>query len=55
MTDVMGGNRYGIYTILTDPLSEEELKVTGINRFFENKVLKKLAKKNLFRRGEYYG
>ena len=55
MTDVIGGNKYGIYTILVDPLSEEELKVTGINRFFEGKILKELAKNNLLRRGEYYG
>jgi len=55
MTDIMGGNKYGIYTILVDPLSDKELKVTGINRFFERRVLKKLAKKNLFKRGEYYG
>ena len=55
MTDVMGGNKYGIYTILVDPLSKKELKVTGINRFFERRALKKLDKNNLFRRGEYYG
>ena len=55
MTDVIGGNKYGIYTVLVDPLSDEELKVTGINRFFEGKILKKLAKNNLLRRGEYYG
>ena len=55
MTDVLGGNRYGIFTILVDPLSKDELKVTGINRFFEKKQLRKLAKNNLFKRGEYYG
>lgn len=55
MTDVLGGSRYHIYTVLVDPLSNKELKVTGINRFFENRKLKKLAKKNLFKRGEYYG
>ncbi len=55
MTDVLGGNRYGIYTILVDPLSNDELKVTGVNRFFENRKLKKLGKSNLFKKGEYYG
>ena len=55
MTDVLGGNRYKIYTILVDPLSNDELKVTGVNRFFEKRKLKKLAKLNLFKRGEYYG
>ncbi len=55
MTDILGGNRYGIYTILVDPLCESELKVTGFNRILENKKMKKLAKKNLFKKGEYYG
>ena len=55
MTDVLGGNRYGVYTILVDPLSNDELKVTGVNRFFENRKLKKLDKSNLFKKGEYYG
>ena len=55
MTDVLGGNRYGIFTILVDPLSNDELKVTGINRFLEKRKLKKLAKLGLFKKGEYYG
>lgn len=54
MTDVLGGNRYGLFTILVDPLSTNELKVTGINRYFEKKKLKKLKEQNLFKRGEYY-
>jgi hypothetical protein len=54
MTDVLGGNRYGVFTILVDPLSNDELKVTGVNRFFEKRKLKKLDKKNLFKKGEYY-
>ena len=54
MTDILGGNKYGIYTVLVDPLSDKELKITNINRFFERRVLKKLDKKGLFRRGEYY-
>ncbi len=55
MTDVLGGNRYGIYTVLVDPLSDKELKVTGINRFLEKRKLKELGKLNLLKRGEYYG
>ena len=54
MTDIKGGNKYNILTILVDPLSEKELKVTGINRFFEGRIIKKLAKKNILKRGEYY-
>ena len=43
------------YTKDNKPVFAKELKVTGINRFFERRALKKLDKKNLFRRGEYYG
>lgn len=55
ITDVMGGNRYGVYTVLVDPLSEKELKVTGINRLLEGRILKRLAKDKVLERGEYYG
>ena len=54
VTDIKGGNKYEVLTILVDPLSKEELKVTGINRFFEGRILKKLAKNNSLKRGEYY-
>ncbi len=54
MTDILGGNRFGIFTVLVEPLSNEELKCTGINRFFEKKHLKRLAKKKTFIKGEYY-
>ena len=54
MTDVLGGNRFGIFTILVEPLSEQELKVTGINRFFERRQLKRLLRQNKFKKGEYY-
>ena len=54
MTDILGGNKYGITTILTDPLGEKDLKVTSVNRYLEKKKLKKLAKLNLLERGKYY-
>ena len=54
MTDILGGNRFGIYTVLVEPLSNEELRCTGINRFFEKKHLKRLAKQKKFNKGEYY-
>lgn len=54
MTDVLGGNRFGIFTILIEPISDEELKVTGINRYFERKQLKRLEKEKKFIKGEYY-
>lgn len=54
LTDIKGGNNFNILTILVDPLSENELKITGINRFFEGRIIKKLNKKNILKRGEYY-
>ena len=55
MTDVLGGNRYGIYTVLVDPLCKEEHAVTSVNRYLENRKIKKLSRKGLLKRGEYYG
>ncbi len=55
MTDIISGNRYKIKTILVDPLGKKDLKVTKLNRYLEGKVLKKLAKKDLFKKGRYYG
>lgn len=54
MTDILSGHLYHIFTILVDPLGKKDLKVTVINRFIENKVLKRLKKKNLFEKGCYY-
>lgn len=54
MTDVLGGNRFGIYTILVDPLGKKDLKVTTINRYLENRKIKKLSKLNILERGKYY-
>lgn len=54
MTDMIAGNRFGIKTILVDQLAKKDLKVTFINRIFENIVLKSLEKKNSFKKGAYY-
>lgn len=54
MTDVFGGNLYGIYTILVDPLGKKDLKITTFNRFLERKIIKKLSKKGVLERGKYY-
>ncbi|NLO90284.1 MAG: YqeG family HAD IIIA-type phosphatase [Clostridia bacterium] len=34
-TDVLGGNRMGLYTVLVDPISSQEFIGTKIMRFFE--------------------
>ena len=54
MTDILGGNSYGIFTVLIDPLGKKDLKITTFNRYLENKIIKKLSKKNIFERGKYY-
>ena len=54
MTDILGGNRFGCYTILVDPLGKKDLKITSLNRTLENIILKKLSKKGILERGKYY-
>lgn len=53
MTDVLGGNRNKIYTILTAPLVERDITSTKVNRIFENYVFKQLEKKNILKKGEF--
>ena len=43
-TDILGGNKAGINTILVDPISKKDLLLTKINRILEK----------LFREEEYY-
>ena len=54
ITDILGANRFGIYTVLVDPLGEKDLKITTFNRFIENKKMKKLTKLGILERGKYY-
>ena len=54
MTDILSGKRFGIKTLLVDPLAKKDLKMTYFNRFFENKIIKHYEKKDLFKRWRYY-
>ncbi len=45
-TDVLGGNRLGLYTILVVPLSEKEFIWTKLMRLFERQVLNYLKRNN---------
>ncbi len=54
ITDVFGGNRIGITTILVNPISKKDFKITSINRKLEKIIEAKLDKRSLFKRGEYY-
>lgn len=44
-TDVFGGNRAGMFTILTKPIDERDILLTKIKRPFEKIVVKKYLKK----------
>lgn len=55
VTDVLSGKRFKIYTVLVDPLGEKDLKITGLNRKVEAKIIARYEKKGLFERGKYYG
>lgn len=48
-TDVLGGNRMDLYTILIKPVSENELKTTRMVRKVERRVLSRLQKKGLIK------
>ncbi len=53
MTDILGGNRVGIYTIFVDRINGKEWIFTKINRFFE-KIVRLRLKKIGFEKGKYY-
>lgn len=54
LTDILGANQVGITSILINPIGEYEKFGTRINRFFEKFIYRKLKKKNILIRGEYY-
>ncbi|MGN1301991.1 MAG: YqeG family HAD IIIA-type phosphatase [Clostridia bacterium] len=43
-TDVLGGNRVGMFTILTKPIDKRDIALTKIKRPFEKVVIKKYLK-----------
>lgn len=53
-TDIFGGNRVGIKTILVNPMSDKDLFVTKIFRFFEKGQYKKMKKRGILTLGKYY-
>jgi len=55
VTDVLSGNRFRIYTVLVYPLGKKDLKITGLNRKIEARIVKHYEKRGLFERGKYYG
>lgn len=54
LTDIIGGNKVGITTILVNPISNKDAFWTKFNRFREKRVMKKLRNHDLFIQGRYY-
>ena len=54
ITDILAGKRFHIKTILVDPLGEKDLRITGLNRSLEKKIIARYEKKGIFERGKYY-
>jgi HAD superfamily phosphatase (TIGR01668 family) len=50
VTDIFMGNRLKMYTVLVDPMTDKDLKVTYFNRWLEKMIMKRIKLK----RGEYY-
>jgi HAD superfamily phosphatase (TIGR01668 family) len=47
LTDILGGNRIGLHTILVVPVAQTDGFVTRFNRRIERSILKKLKKKGM--------
>ncbi len=54
ITDILGGNKVGITTILVNQISKKELIGARISRFLEKIVIRKLSRHELFMKGKYY-
>ena len=54
LTDVLGGNRIGITTILVNPIGVKDFFWTRFNRRKEAKIMEKLRENDLFVKGRYY-
>lgn len=54
LTDIVGGNKIGITTILVNPVSTYDAFFTRINRKVESRIVKKLRDYDLFVKGKYY-
>lgn len=53
LTDMLGANRVGFYTILTHPVAQKDLTCTKINRVVENFVFCLLNVQGKLKKGEF--
>lgn len=49
-TDILGGNLYGIKTILVNPINKNEFIITKIKRPIENSIIKKYLKSDKYKK-----
>lgn len=54
LTDIKGGNKVNITTILVNPISDIDEKETYLNRKIEKYIFKKFDEKNYLKKGKYY-
>ncbi len=54
VTDILGANRMGFTSILVNPISTYDFKISKITQILERKVYKKLNKMGLLTKGNYY-
>ncbi|MFD1412894.1 YqeG family HAD IIIA-type phosphatase [Oceanobacillus jeddahense] len=52
LTDVLGGNIAGFYTVLVVPVVQTDGKITRINRLIERRILKRMPNKDNRKREE---
>ena len=53
LTDILGGSRMGLTTILTTPLVTRDIPWTKLNRVVENQVYRLLEHEEILKRGDY--
>jgi hypothetical protein len=53
-TDIYGGNRVGIFTCLVEPITDVDMSITNISRFFEGRKFRKWEQRKILKKGEYY-
>ena len=54
ITDIWGANKMGMTSILVNPMSKKDRKITYINRFFEKILFKIMDKEELFKKRQMY-
>ena len=54
LTDVLGANQAGMTSVLVNPISKNDRKITLVNRVIEKGILSILEKRELFKKGKYY-